>query len=118
MGPALRALGMDTTEEELQKLIDRIDTDKSGSIDFTEFKHYYSELFIKKLSEGLDFQKLQEIFEEYDADGSGFLDCDEFSFVMYPAMSQFFVLFFCIFFDICNVILNLKLRQFENFAHI
>lgn len=35
LGSAMRALGLDPSEEELHKLFDRADIDRSGSIDFS-----------------------------------------------------------------------------------
>ena len=37
LGNAMRALGQNPTEEEVKEMIDEVDADGSGSIDFPEF---------------------------------------------------------------------------------
>ena len=81
MGIALRSLGIDLSDTKLKDIISKIDQDKSGTIDYAEFKLYYHSLFQEKIKEGLDWKYIRSVFEKYDSDSSGYLDIDEFSYV-------------------------------------
>ena len=49
MAPAMRALGIDVAHDEINQLIDEIDANNSGNIDYAEFRAFYKSLFDKKM---------------------------------------------------------------------
>eukprot|EP00768_Dysnectes_brevis_P004997 gnl/Dysnectes_brevis/360_a399_9365.p1 GENE.gnl/Dysnectes_brevis/360_a399_9365~~gnl/Dysnectes_brevis/360_a399_9365.p1 ORF type:complete len:148 (+),score=33.67 gnl/Dysnectes_brevis/360_a399_9365:34-444(+) len=59
--------------EELKESFDHFDTDKSGHIDFTEFKHALSSLGKQATDE-----ELRALFEAADTDKSNTIDFEEF----------------------------------------
>lgn len=74
----LNSLGLNPTQSELTDLINEIDTNKDGKIDFTEFRTKLS--FINKtLSK--DDQFLQA-FRMFDKDGNGYISSSELRNVM------------------------------------
>eukprot|EP01084_Bolivina_argentea_P099144 178223_1 len=82
MAPALRSLGIDVNDDKLNDMIMKMDQDKSGTIDYSEFKTYYNSLFADKIKQGLDWKYIQNIFETYDTNASGFLDIHEFAYAL------------------------------------
>merc|ERR1712137_518746 len=79
LGTAMRALGQNPTEKELQEMIAEVDGDGSGSIDFEEF----CEMMAKRYAEGGDpEQEMREAFAIFDKDGSGTITADELRQVM------------------------------------
>eukprot|EP00948_MAST-09A_sp_MAST-9A-sp1_P000428 g428.t1 len=63
--------GSQKTDEEVQKIMDKIDDDKDGSINFEEFEKWYS------TSESRLRAEADIAFELIDADGNGNIDRDE-----------------------------------------
>merc|ERR1712144_7350 len=74
MGTVLRSLGQNPTEAELQALMEEVDADKSGTIDFDEFVNMMSRT--NKSNEQME-DEIKAAFLTFDADGSGFIDRDE-----------------------------------------
>merc|ERR1711959_209738 len=74
MGTVLRSLGQNPTEAELQALMDEVDADKSGTIDFEEFVNMMSRT--NKSNEQME-DEIKTAFLTFDADGSGFITKDE-----------------------------------------
>mmetsp|Transcript_1076 Transcript_1076/g.2183 ORF Transcript_1076/g.2183 Transcript_1076/m.2183 type:complete len:233 (-) Transcript_1076:60-758(-) len=81
---AMKALGAETSEDELKTLIAEVDTDGGGSIDFDEFCALMGNLkkLDKKWEALLSFSKAQveeyrDAFNMFDKDGSGDIDLDE-----------------------------------------
>ena len=65
------------TEEEAQRIINSIDKDKSGKIDFNEFmivSYSREKLFIK--------ESLSEAFDFLDHDGTGFIEVKELKSIL------------------------------------
>lgn len=78
IGCIMRSLGQTPTDAELQDLIDEIDTDKSGTIDFTEFIKMMS----KKATHINSESELIEAFKVFDKDGNEFITSQELRHVM------------------------------------
>ena len=78
LGTVMRSLGQNPTENELQEMINEVDADKSGSIEFTEFLN----LMAKKMKDTDTEEELYEAFKVFDKDGNGFISCLELKHVM------------------------------------
>merc|ERR1712054_248320 len=74
MGTVLRSLGQNPTEAELQALMDEVDKDKSGTIEFNEFVDLMSRT--NKSKDQMQ-NEIREAFLTFDADGSGYITRDE-----------------------------------------
>merc|ERR1712006_26681 len=74
MGTVLRSLGQNPTEAELQALMEEVDKDKSGTIEFDEFVDLMSRT--NKTQEQME-EEIKNAFLTFDADGSGFITRDE-----------------------------------------
>eukprot|EP00929_Paragymnodinium_shiwhaense_P111332 TRINITY_DN7923_c0_g1_i1.p2 TRINITY_DN7923_c0_g1~~TRINITY_DN7923_c0_g1_i1.p2 ORF type:complete len:151 (-),score=59.22 TRINITY_DN7923_c0_g1_i1:208-660(-) len=74
LGTVLRSLGQNPKEAELQRLINDVDVDKNGSLDFPEFLA----VMVQQLQTRDDPEKkLKEAFKILDADGSGSIGMEE-----------------------------------------
>ncbi len=78
LGTVMRALGQDPTEAELQDMINEVDLDGNGNIDFEEF----SSLMSKKMKEKDTDEELMDAFKLFDKDGNGFISLDELKTVL------------------------------------
>merc|ERR1712057_14362 len=74
MGTVLRSLGQNPTEAELAALMEEVDKDKSGTIEFDEFVDLMSRT--NKTKEQME-EEIKNAFLTFDADGSGFIDRQE-----------------------------------------
>ena len=74
----MRQLGQNPTEAELQEMINEVDADGSGSIDFEEFKT----LMHKKIISSDTEEDLREAFKVFDADGDQLISIDELTNVI------------------------------------
>merc|ERR1712124_58987 len=74
MGTVLRSLGQNPTEAELAALVEEVDKDKSGTIEFDEFVDLMART--NKTQEQME-EEIKNAFLTFDADGSGFIDRDE-----------------------------------------
>ena len=70
---AMRSLGQNPTQGELQEMIYELDTDGSGSIDFAEFLA----VMTRKTTEDNSEDEIKEVFRVIDKDGSGFISAAE-----------------------------------------
>ncbi|GAA5801031.1 hypothetical protein HPULCUR_006473 [Helicostylum pulchrum] len=78
LGVVLRSFGMNPSDAELQDMVNDVDADNNGHIDFEEFLS-----LVKTLkSESDDTDDLQEAFKVFDADGNGVIDRNELHKVM------------------------------------
>ena len=74
----MRTLGSNPTEVELQDMINEVDVDNSGTIDFSEFLA----MIATKLKEVDSEEKVLETFRVFDVDGNGFISAAELRHVM------------------------------------
>merc|ERR1711924_149004 len=74
MGTVLRSLGQNPTEAELAALMEEVDKDKSGTIEFEEFIDLMART--NKTHEQME-EEIKNAFLTFDADGSGFITREE-----------------------------------------
>jgi Ca2+-binding EF-hand superfamily protein len=77
LGGVMMSLGQNVTPTQLRQLIEEVDIDRSGSIDFEEFKA----LMISR--QGDRSSRLKLAFDVFDQDGSGRITADEMRSVMH-----------------------------------
>ena len=78
LGTVMRSLGQNPTEAELQDMINEVDVDGNGTIDFPEFLS----LMARKMKETDTEEELMEAFRVFDRDGNGFISAHELRHVM------------------------------------
>merc|ERR1712151_376802 len=78
LGTVMRSLGQNPTEAELHDMINEVDNDGSGTIDFAEFLSLMS----KKMKDADSEEELMEAFKVFDKDGNGFISSVELRHVM------------------------------------
>ena len=74
----MRSLGQNPTEAELHDMINEVDIDGNGTIDFTEFLTMMS----RKMKEPDSEEEIREAFRVFDKDGNGFISAAELRHVM------------------------------------
>ena len=78
LGTVMRSLGQNPTEAELRDLINEVDADGNGTIDFPEFLN----LMARKMQDTDSEEELKEAFKVFDKDGNGFISAAELRHVM------------------------------------
>lgn len=78
LGNLMKSLGQNPTEAELRDLVNEIDINGDGEIDFNEFCNLMS----KQSHEGDADEELREAFKIFDKDEDGFISPAELRFVM------------------------------------
>eukprot|EP01026_Neomeris_dumetosa_P037565 TRINITY_DN30455_c0_g1_i1.p4 TRINITY_DN30455_c0_g1~~TRINITY_DN30455_c0_g1_i1.p4 ORF type:complete len:150 (-),score=34.44 TRINITY_DN30455_c0_g1_i1:512-961(-) len=78
LGTVMRSLGQNPTEAELQDMINEVDSDGSGTIDFPEFLN----LMARKMQDTDNEEELREAFKVFDKDGNGYISAAELRHVM------------------------------------
>ena len=78
LGTAMRSLGQYPTEVELRDMINEIDADGNGCVDFPEFLT----LMAKKMNDGDAEEEMKEAFRLFDTNGNGFISGAELRHVM------------------------------------
>ncbi|XP_034115761.1 calmodulin-related protein 97A [Drosophila sulfurigaster albostrigata] len=78
LGNLMKSLGQNPTEAELRDLVNEIDLNGDGEIDFAEF----CSLMSKQANEGDADEELREAFKIFDKDEDGFISPAELRFVM------------------------------------
>jgi len=74
----LRFIGQNPTEAELQDMVNEVDKDGTGNIDFPEFLS----MMAMKISEENAEEELREAFRVFDGDGNGYIDRKELGLMM------------------------------------
>jgi len=78
LGTVMKMLGQTPSKEELDEIIEEVDEDGSGSIDFEEFLVMMVRL-LKEDQAGKSEEELAECFRIFDKNGDGMIDRDEFA---------------------------------------
>ena len=73
----MRSLGQNPTEAELQDMINEVDVDGNGTIDFPEFLS----LMARKMKDTDTEEELIEAFKVFDRDGNGLISAAELRYV-------------------------------------
>lgn len=79
LGTVMKSLGQQPSESELQDMINEVDADGSGTIDFNEFL----EMMTKHMKESDCEQELREAFKVFDKNGDGMISAEELKTVMH-----------------------------------
>ena len=74
----MRSLGQNPTEAELQDMVNEVDADGNGTIDFSEFLAMMS----RKMKEADSEDEIKEAFRVFDKDGNGLISPAELRHVM------------------------------------
>uniref|UniRef100_T1JKN4 EF-hand domain-containing protein n=1 Tax=Strigamia maritima TaxID=126957 RepID=T1JKN4_STRMM len=78
LGVVMRSLGQRPTENELRDLVNEIDVEGNGTIEFNEFLQMMS----KKMKDSDSEEELREAFKVFDKTGDGFISASELRHVM------------------------------------
>jgi calmodulin len=78
LGTVMRSLGQNPTEAELQDMINEVDTDGNGTIDFPEFLT----MMARKMRDTDSEEEIKEAFKVFDKDGNGYISAAELRHVM------------------------------------
>ncbi|KIJ98372.1 hypothetical protein K443DRAFT_680798 [Laccaria amethystina LaAM-08-1] len=78
LGVVMRSLGQNPTEAELQDMVNEVDRDGNGTIDFEEFLDMMSRNSIDENAE----EEMRQAFLVFDKDGSGSISKSELKQVM------------------------------------
>ncbi|XP_051007392.1 calmodulin-like protein 3 [Acomys russatus] len=78
LGTVMRSLGRNPTEAELQGIVNEINTDGNGTVDFPEFLTIMS----RKTRENDSEEEIREAFRAFDKDGNGYVSAAELRHVM------------------------------------
>ena len=79
LAKAMNSLGLKPTKDELQRMINDVDIDRNGTIDFTEFLT----MMVKQIKDNDKEDETKEIFRVFDKDGSGTIDAEEVRHVLH-----------------------------------
>jgi calmodulin len=74
----MRSLGQNPTEAQLQDMINEVDADGNGTIDFPEFLN----LMARKMKDTDSEEELKEALRVFDKDQNGFISTAELRHVM------------------------------------
>ncbi|OAY42108.1 calmodulin-like protein 11 isoform X2 [Manihot esculenta] len=78
LATAIKSLDQNPTEEELQSMINEVDVDGNGTIEFGEFLN----LKARKMKETEAEEELKEAFKVFDKDQDGYISPNELRHVM------------------------------------
>ncbi|KAJ2809662.1 hypothetical protein FBU31_008158, partial [Coemansia sp. 'formosensis'] len=78
LGSVMRSVGQNPTEAELQDMINEVDKDGNGTIDFGEFLS----LMARQSSDNNEEEELKEAFRVFDKDGNGLISAAELRHVL------------------------------------
>ncbi|KAM7462880.1 hypothetical protein LguiA_031001 [Lonicera macranthoides] len=78
LATVIRSLDQNPTEEELQDMLNEVDADGNGTIEFVEFLN----LMAKKMKDNDVEEELKEAFKVFDKDQNGYISANELRHVM------------------------------------
>jgi calmodulin len=78
LGTVMRSLGQNPSESELADMINEVDADNDGTIDFPEFLT----MMARKMKDTDSEEEIREAFKVFDRDGNGFISAAELRHVM------------------------------------
>ncbi|XP_023562187.1 calmodulin-A-like [Octodon degus] len=78
LASVMRSLGQNPTEAELEDMINEVDPDGNGTIDFPEFLTVMS----RKMKDTDSEEEIREAFRAFDKDGNGYISAAELCHVM------------------------------------
>ncbi|OSX80716.1 hypothetical protein BU14_0033s0060 [Porphyra umbilicalis] len=78
LGVVMKGMGQNPTDTELQQMINEVDADGNGKIDFAEFVT----LMARKMNNTDKDSEIFEAFKVFDKDGSGKIDATELRNIM------------------------------------
>lgn len=81
MSTILRTLGQTFEESDLQIMIDEVDADGSGQLEFEEFLTLVARFMVEEDAEAIQ-EELREAFRLYDKEGNGFIRTAELREIM------------------------------------
>jgi len=85
LGVLMRTLGRNPTEEEIQTIMNEIDVDHNGKLDFSEFV-----IMMRDKLSGEDMeQEIRQAFRVFDRNGDGYISKQEFKHCMMHFGEQF-----------------------------
>jgi len=77
-GTVMRSLGQNPTEAELQDMVNEVDADGNGTIDFPEFLT----MMARKMKDTDSAEEIKEAFKVFDKDGNGYISASELRHIM------------------------------------
>mmetsp|Transcript_6144 Transcript_6144/g.10526 ORF Transcript_6144/g.10526 Transcript_6144/m.10526 type:complete len:314 (+) Transcript_6144:44-985(+) len=78
LGTVMRSLGQNPTEAELTDMINEVDADGNGTIDFPEFLT----MMARKMKDTDSEEEILEAFKVFDKDGNGLISAAELRYIM------------------------------------
>jgi len=78
LGTVMRSLGQEPTESELNDMVNDVDANGNGTIDFPEF----IDMMVRKIRDKDAEEEIKEAFRVFDKDGNGFISASELRCVM------------------------------------
>merc|ERR1712098_965944 len=78
IGEVMRAMGFRPTPEELEALIEEIDEDGSGAIEFGEFAQLCAKFLVEDPDPETMKAELKQAFRLFDKEGTGFITMETF----------------------------------------
>ena len=78
LGTVMRSLGQNPTEGKLRDMINEVDSDGNGTVDFPEFL----DMMARKMRDTDSEEETKEAFKVFDKDGNGYISPAELKYVM------------------------------------
>ncbi|KAL3891019.1 hypothetical protein ACJMK2_003283 [Sinanodonta woodiana] len=82
LGKAMRSLGFNMTQAEVKQAMVKIDTNKNGKIEFSEFRNFMMKELGKSSEVSDEEYQIRQAFKVFDKDGNGVIDKNELRLAM------------------------------------